>query len=476
MNIKDEQKNHNLLKRISPFDAWALAFGGIIGYGAFAMPGTTFLKNAGVLGTLIAMQLGALTMLIISYAYGYMAKKFQVTGGQFIYAERAFGKKHGFWCAWFLGLCYLMIIPMDATALSFFFRTIHGNFFKFGHLYDISEYHVYFGEFLVSTLSLIFFAFIISKIPQLGALLQNAMVLILLLGILIILSCGLFSPETKSSNFEPLFYPDDRNPVFQILSVLVVAPWAFVGFDIVAQVSEETNFSQSKVKVIMDTCILASCFVYVAMTFLAASVAPSEYSSWGEYVNNLDKHDSFGAVMTFFAAYKIFGLAGLFIIEASAVCAVLTGIIAFYIAASRLLYSMAREKMLPAWFGVLNKNGTPSNAVLFCTVFSILTSLLGRHALGWAVDIASIGGAIGFAYTSLAAYKYSLAEHRKDVAILGMIGFIFSVIFALLLLVPLPGISTNALSIQSYLILAFWIILGVIFYYLSVNHRDGGQA
>ena len=477
MNIKDEQKkNQILLKRITVFDAWALAFGGIIGYGAFAMPGTTFLKNAGVLGTLIAMQLGALTMLIISYAYGYMAKKFQVTGGQFIYAERAFGKKHGFWCAWFLGLCYLMIIPMDATALSFFFRTIYGNFFKFGLLYDVSGYHVYFGEFLVSTLSLILFALIISKIPRIGAILQNVMVIVLVLGILIILFGGLFSPETKTENFEPLFYPDDRNPFFQILSLVVVAPWAFVGFDIVAQVSEETDFSHRKVKVIMDTCIIASCFVYVAMAFLAASVVPSGYSSWVEYVNNLEKHDSYGAIMTFFASFKIFGLAGLFIIETSAVCAVLTGIIAFYIATTRLLYSMAREEMLPSWFGFLNKNGTPSNAVLFCMIFSILTSLLGRHALGWAVDIASIGGAIGFAYTSLAAYKYSLAEHRKDVAVLGMMGFIFSVIFAILLLVPIPGISTNALSIESYLILAVWIIMGVIFYYLGVNRQAGERA
>ncbi|MBR1485911.1 MAG: APC family permease [Synergistaceae bacterium] len=123
MNTNEEQKqNFRFSRKLTVFDAWTLSFGGVIGYGAFVMPGTVFLKGAGVLGTLIAMQIGAFLMLITSYAYGYMAKKFQVSGGQFIYAKRAFGKRHGFLCGWFLGLCYFSIIPFDAAALSFFIQ------------------------------------------------------------------------------------------------------------------------------------------------------------------------------------------------------------------------------------------------------------------------------------------------------------------------------------------------------------------
>ena len=454
--------------KLTVFDAWALSFGGLIGYGAFVMPGTVFLKGAGILGTLIAMQIGAVTMLIISYGYGYMAEKFPVSGGQFIYAERAFGKKHGFLCAWFLGLCYLTIIPLDAMALSVFFRIIYGNVFQFGFLYSVSGYDVYFGELLVSTAALILFACIASKSARTGALIQNVMVIVLIIGILIILSASFFAGEVKLLNFEPLFYPDERSSVIQILSIVVVAPWAFVGFDIVPQFSEETGFSHKKVKVIMDTCIIAGCFVYISMAFLAASVIPSGYPDWAAYVNNLGRHDSYGSVMTFFASYKILGFAGLYIIEAAAVCAVLTGILSFYVATSRLLYSMSREKMLPSWFGVLNKNGVPFNAVKFCMIVSILTSLTGRRALGWIVDVASLGGAIGFGYTSLASWKYSLGENRKDVAVLGILGFAFSVAFAILLLVPLPGISSS-LSIESYIFFIIWAIMGACFYKLGIR-------
>ena len=43
-----------LEKKLSPVNVWALALGCIIGWGAFVMPGNTFLGKAGPLGTAIA--------------------------------------------------------------------------------------------------------------------------------------------------------------------------------------------------------------------------------------------------------------------------------------------------------------------------------------------------------------------------------------------------------------------------------------
>ncbi|MBR2208578.1 MAG: APC family permease, partial [Synergistaceae bacterium] len=212
MNNNDEQQqNFRFTRKLKVFDAWTLSFGGIIGFGSFLMPGTTFLKNAGILGTLIAMEIGLFTMLIISYAYGYMAKKFSLSGGQFLYAEKAFGRKHGFICAWFLGLCYLSIIPMDAMALSLFFRSIYGNTFQVVFLYNISGDDVYLGEFLVATASLILFAYVLSKGVRIGAIIQNVMVIILIAGVLLILLGAFACDAVKLSNFNPLFYPDDRS-------------------------------------------------------------------------------------------------------------------------------------------------------------------------------------------------------------------------------------------------------------------------
>ena len=57
ISLKTELK---LEKKLSPLNVWALALGCIIGWGAFVMPGNTFLGKAGPLGTAIAMGAAAL--------------------------------------------------------------------------------------------------------------------------------------------------------------------------------------------------------------------------------------------------------------------------------------------------------------------------------------------------------------------------------------------------------------------------------
>ena len=452
--VQEEASKVQLEKNLTAFSAWALAFGGVIGFGAFVMPGSTFLRRAGIFGSLIALEIGAVIMLIISYGYGYMTKKFPISGGQFMYAERAFGKTHGFICAWFLALCYISIIPMDATALCLVLRAMYGNLFQFGFSYDITGYEVYLGEFLISLAAIAIFAYVALKGISIAGLIQSVMVIVMLIGLLSMICGAFWSPNARISHFHPLFYPGDKSILSQIISVLVVTPWLFVGFDIVPQLTGEANFSNNRIKVIMDTCIIAGCFTYIVIIFISASILPEGYATWVDYINDLhtlDKVDGFISITTFYASYKILGTIGVYIIGASAVCAVLTGVLCFYIATSRLLYSMSKDELIAPWFSVLNKNGVPSNAVLFCMIFSMAIALLG-HVIGWTVDMASIGGAVGYGYTSLAACKFSMQEKRKDVAIFGMFGFAFSVIFAILLLVPIPGLDSS-LSMPSYIML-----------------------
>lgn len=45
---------------LSRLDVWAMAFGLMVGWGAFVMPGTTFLPAAGLAGTIIALTANAL--------------------------------------------------------------------------------------------------------------------------------------------------------------------------------------------------------------------------------------------------------------------------------------------------------------------------------------------------------------------------------------------------------------------------------
>ena len=140
--------------------AWALAFGCSVGWGSFVMPGTTFLPIAGPIGTAVGLSLGGFVMLLLAVNYHYLMNKYPDGGGTYTYTKKAFGYDQGFLSAWFLILTYIAIIWANATALPLIARTLFGNAFRFGYLYEIAGYPIYFGELLLALGALILAAVI----------------------------------------------------------------------------------------------------------------------------------------------------------------------------------------------------------------------------------------------------------------------------------------------------------------------------
>ena len=135
--------------------AWALSLGCAVGWGAFMMPGNTFLPVAGPLGTVIGILTGALIMLIVGVNYSFMMQDYPDAGGAFSYIKGTFGYDHGFVGAWFLLLTYTAIVWANATALPLIGRFLLGDVFQFGFTYSIAGFHVYFGELLLACGALI---------------------------------------------------------------------------------------------------------------------------------------------------------------------------------------------------------------------------------------------------------------------------------------------------------------------------------
>ena len=77
---------------LSPVDVWAMSFGCMVGWGVFAMPGNTFLPVAGPAGTVIAMGIGMVIMLIIGANFSYLMARTPITGGVYTYTKDAFGR------------------------------------------------------------------------------------------------------------------------------------------------------------------------------------------------------------------------------------------------------------------------------------------------------------------------------------------------------------------------------------------------
>ena len=64
----------------SGLSMWALAFGCIIGWGSFVMPGTAFLPDAGPVGTVIGVSIAAAMVLTVALNYAFLAERFPGDG------------------------------------------------------------------------------------------------------------------------------------------------------------------------------------------------------------------------------------------------------------------------------------------------------------------------------------------------------------------------------------------------------------
>lgn len=452
-----------LEKKLSPVNVFALAFGCIIGWGAFVMPGNTFLPKAGPLGTAIGMGIAIIVMVVIAFNYYFMIKKFPVTGGEFIYTQNAFKKNHGFICAWFLSLSYATLVPMNAITLALLGRNLLGIFFQKGFHYTVAGYDVYFGELLLAVAAIVLFAVLNIKGVKFAGLFQVLLTSALVFGVLIVAVAAFISPKATLENLQPVYTPD-TSVWSGIFSVLAVAPWAFVGFDTVPQAAEEFRFPPNKTKLIMMVSILFGGVVYIVLNTITAAVVPAGYVCWADYIQNLSNINGLQSLPTFYAAYELLGNIGLIILGTAVLGAILSGIVGFYMATSRLLYSMTIEKVIPKWFGKLHPvYKTPINAILAVMCVSIIATFFGRTALGWLVDMSSLGAAIGYAYTSAAAFKYAREISDKVTTITGIIGTIIAIVFAILLLIPIPTLNCS-LGRESYICLFVWIVVGILFF------------
>ena len=458
----DTATDTKLKPYLSPLNVWALSFGCAVGWGAFVMPGTTFLPIAGPLGTALGMIIGGIIMLIIGYNYHIMINRYPDAGGTYSYAKRVLGYDHGFLSSWFLILVYIAITWANATALPVIFRKFLGETFQFGFHYTIAGFDVYFGEALLSLSALWIFGAICMHGGKLVAWVQTIAAIVLFGGVLICMG-AVFSAGINPFDITPAYHPDNTSSFIAIFEIVVLAPWAFVGFESVSQSAEGFNFSVKKTFAILTCAVAAAVIAYTFLALLAISVLPPDYDNWAEYLADLDNVGGYAGMPTIYAMYYLLGDKGLTILIAAVLGGVITGLVGNYIAASRLIFALTRDDLLPAWFGKLNANHTPMNAVFFIMLMSLPIPFLGRSAIAWIIDVNTIGATIDYAYTSLVTIITARKLGAGLPQITGTIGLVVSVIFFAYFMVPNP-LTVAAMTTESYFILIVWSILGFVFF------------
>ena len=368
---------------------------------------------------------------------------------------------------------------MNSTAIGLIVDGLDGSadILKFGFHYQIAGFDVWMGEMLLAMGILILFGVLNILGVKKAGFIQFVLAAMLAICAFTLFIGGLISAKVKGVNMQPIWGFDKaaamaadantqnigsfahtgaRGVLSAILATFAIAPWAFVGFDTIPQVAEEFKFSYKKVMLIMCIAIAFGCFVYTSNNTVAAAAL----ENWPDRVMA-------GEWVLLVAAEEMLGTFGKVVIGIGVSCAVLSGIMGFYLASSRLMFAMSRDGYLPAWFGKVDaKHHTPKNSMIFCILISLSGPILGREALGWFVDMSAIGASIGY-FCTCAATIVTLRRDRdggRALHALAIIGMCFGAAFIVLQLIPIPGLSGVHFGEESYLMLLIWVVLGIAFY------------
>jgi amino acid transporter len=318
----------------------------------------------------------------------------------------------------------------------------------------VAGFDVYAGEIALASVAIVVFGYVHYRGVKGAGAVQLGMS-ILLVGTVLLIALGtLGHGESSPANWQPYFSPH-RSPLAGILAMVAIAPWLYVGFDTLPQAAEEIAFSPARTLRLMLLAILGGAAMYVVVLLATAVVMPwqtlvTEHLEWS---TGTTVRSSLGGVgLTFLALAVCMGI--------------LTGINGFYLACSRLLFSMSRARILPGWFGRIHPtHGTPMNAIVFTGAVSLLAPWFGRQVILWVVDVASLGTAFGYLYTCVATYVLvkrspQLRASFRDRAY-PVMGSAFAMVFIALLCIPgMPAF----MAWPSWIAFAGWVALGVFFY------------
>ncbi len=351
----------------------ALAFGAMIGWGWVVTTGL-WITEAGSLGAILAFAIGGVLVVVVGLTYAELASALPLAGGEHVYTFKAMGRTASFIATWAIILGYVSVVAFEAVALPTVFEYLVPDYSQ-GYLYTIAGWDVTATWAGVGILGSILVAWVNYR----GIKLTTAITFILTM---LILGAGLLliTGSTVSGDIQhmqPLF----EKGIAGVLTVIIMTPFMFVGFDVIPQAAEEINLPQRKIGQLLIAAVVLAVLWYVAIIFGVSRVLGS-----GE----LDASN----LVTADAMAKAFGDSRMMgnILVLGGIGGIMTSWLGFYVGGSRAIFALARAGMLPKSLGELHpKYNTPHKAIVLIAVLSTAAPLLGRPALVWLVDAGGLG-------------------------------------------------------------------------------------
>lgn len=447
-------------KSLGTIDVIALAFGAMIGWGWVVLAGG-WVQSAGVLGAVLAFFLGGLAVLFIGLTYAELAASMPVTGGEHTYTYRAMGVHASFFCSWMMLFGYLSVVAFEAVALPTVVEYLIPNYNQ-GYMYNIAGWDVYATWVAVGMAGSILMTWLNIRGMEVSAWFQKLAVFgILIVGIMLFIGALLFSPDTVGR--VPSF---TENKWAGIMSVMVMVPFMFVGFDVIPQAAEEIDLTRPKIALYLMVSLVIAVMWYMGIAWSVGTVLNADQAA----NSTLATADAMTQAWNGKWAGTLLVIAG--------VLGILSSWNAFLIGGSRLIYAMSQSYMLPEFLGKLHpRYHTPTAAILLLGGLATIAPLFGRKMLVWIVDAGGFGVVIAYTLVALSFLVLRIKEPTTMVRPVKipagkLVGVITLIAACSMIYLYMPG-SPSALIPVEWAIFAGWTLLGVILYANALKKFPG---
>ena len=449
-------------------DVIVVAFGAMIGWGWVVSSGQ-WIQSGGILGTILGFLIGGIMIYFVGLCYAELTTAMPLCGGEHVFSYRAFGPIGSYICTWAIILSYIGVVCYEAVS----FPTILQYLFPkmlVGYMYTVNGFEVYLSWVIISiVMSTIVVALNIIGTKK-AAILQNVLTIIIaVVGILLVVA-SLFSGDMENIETQKFNGNANSDILMNILKVAIMTPFFFFGFDVIPQAAEEIKVPIKKIGKLMLLSIVLAVTFYVLVVFAVGYILNSTEITNSMNTTGLVTADAMAKAFSSSAMAKVLIVGGL--------CGIITSWNSFLIGGSRAIYSMAESLMIPKAFSKLHKkHKTPVTALLLIGALSVISPFFGRTMLVWIVDAGNFACCLAYCIVALSFIKLRKKAPQMDrpykikhFKTVGTIAVIMSGAMVAMYLIP----GTNcSLVWQEWIIVAGWVLLGIVFAIRSYKKYKG---
>ena len=444
-----------LKKALSSMDVLATGLGALIGWGWIVAFGS-MIQKAGVLGLILGFAIGGTLMLTIGLTCGELSSSMPVTAGGFAFTLKALGVKHAYWCGCFMAISYIALLMFEAVSIPVIFATLWPRVFEVMPLYTVAGFKVYLPQVILGILV----SFLWYGINYVGAKLYGIVQTVMIVIFIVLGFCTVGLSLYKGN---PAFFIENMwgnlSPIKGIVSILALAGFFYIGFDMIPQAAEEYKAEPKKLARLIQGSIIVGTIWYMLIGCMIAFQIPKSE------LPNL-------SLPAASAVARTWGQAGFYIVLFLGIIGIVTTYSASFYSSSRVLFGLARGKLFPKGFAKLHpKHGTPTLPITIAAIASIIAVFLGRAAVMWFLDATSAFVVLFYLYIACSYITLRKQEpemnrpYRAPGGILtGIVAVGASIFFFLSLILPFsPG---ALIWPYEYAIFIIFLIIATIIYVL----------